>query len=184
MNDTCDFCGYDMKEAMQRFKERGKSDQEEGTEEESTTIISYQPVKEEQTKTTKYVSPIKTEGQKIRKAPNKNLVWAFRILIFISIAGFIVSTIMMFSSELGGQLCEISLIGFLLFAGLTVLLLIPVWILESLTRSEGRSLCYAERRRQKTDCEECMECFDCCPGTACTSMSFAFSLITLMFSRR
>lgn len=183
MNETCDYCGYNMKSALKRFKERDLSSEEELTEgKETSTIISYQPIKESQTKTN-YVSPIKTEGKKIRKPPSMNLVWAFRILIFISIAGFIVSTIMMFASELGGQLCEISFAGFFIFGGLTVVLLIPVWILESLTRTEGRSLCYVERRRHRTDCEECMDCFDCCPGRTCTSMNFLVLFALLLFKK-
>ena len=124
------------------------------------------------------------EGKKTRKVPSSTLKWILRILIFLSIAGVFVTFILMlalFESEA----CDYLFLAFFITMGLSFILLIPVVIVESLTRSKGRALCYSESRyRSSPDFSGCANCADCgnCFATF-GSLGFIISLVFLLFSK-
>jgi hypothetical protein len=97
-------------------------------------------------------------------------LWGLRITLIVTAIVFTISVILLFTGGEPGSspIYDIALFGMLISGGLMFIIIIPMWVAESLNRTGGRACCYTSRGYSSTpdcsgsdDCANCAECGRC-----------------------
>ena len=193
-SEFCEYCGYDLKVALQRFKERKEQETTseieesipiEKEEKEATGMEFYEQIKRGEKKRSRFEDPLKEK--KVRRIPSNKVKWAFRILFILTTVISCVSLFLMlhfFDSDFFDYFFGAFMIVICLFP----IILIPFVIIESRVKTRGRSSCSCEGYRSTPDCSGCGDCGQCAECANCNAIfsgiSFIINLVFLLFSRK